>query len=292
VAAVVAVTALAVATGQANAHTIPITSTCVLVGETPQIRTTFQYVNFDRGETASAAETVTIDGVLKYSESRPFVRAGTFVEDVPTTPGPHTISAASVVRQNGRDWRGSFGPALVQCPYPPVVPGPEPTPGTPNTPTSPPPPVVTIPPPVTVTPPPARTSRIVVTKRPNAKYSVKQGGVQRWTITVSNPGQTVLRNVLLTDLIPGRMSVVSAAPGMTFEAGTATWRIARLSPGHSVSRWIVLRADRDLRARQVCNVAIGRADTPRGGGQVGGGARSCVTVVKLPPVRRTPGVTG
>ena len=291
-AGVVAASALAAAAGQANAHTIPIRQSCVLVGETPQVRTVFQYLDFDRGETASAAETVTVDGQLKYSESRPFVREGTFTEDVPTTPGVHQVAASSVVRQNGRDWRGAAGPTSVTCPAPPTTPGPEPTPGTPNVPTPPPPPVVTVPPPVQVTPPPARVSRMTTSKVSTSPQSYfKAGGFRRYVITVTNTGETTLRNVLVTDLIPGRTSVRAAYPGMTFEAGTATWRVAKLAPGRSVKRWIVLRADANLRAPRVCNVAVVRADTPAGG-RVGGSGRECAPVVRLSTIRRTPAVTG
>lgn len=51
-----------------------------------------------------------------------------------------------------------------------------------------------------------------------------------YQIVVFNPGDTLLRNVVLSDRAPAETSIV-AAPGATISRNVATWNIAELKPG-------------------------------------------------------------
>ncbi len=62
-----------------------------------------------------------------------------------------------------------------------------------------------------------------------------------YEIVVSNPGDTTLRNVVVSDRSPTETSIV-AAPGATISGNKATWNIAELKPGAKYSATIKLTA--------------------------------------------------
>lgn len=62
-----------------------------------------------------------------------------------------------------------------------------------------------------------------------------------YEISVSNTGDTTLKNVLITDITPPECSIV-AAPGATMTENKATWTIAELKPGAKATETIKLTA--------------------------------------------------
>ncbi|MGC3961143.1 MAG: hypothetical protein QM813_25410 [Verrucomicrobiota bacterium] len=62
-----------------------------------------------------------------------------------------------------------------------------------------------------------------------------------YEISVSNTGDTALKNVLITDITPAECSIV-AAPGATMADNKASWLIAELKPGAKVTETIKLTA--------------------------------------------------
>jgi len=60
-----------------------------------------------------------------------------------------------------------------------------------------------------------------------------------YEITVANSGDTILRNVVITDNVAAETSIV-AAPGATFTSTKATWTVPELKPGAKVNQAIKL----------------------------------------------------
>jgi uncharacterized repeat protein (TIGR01451 family) len=60
-----------------------------------------------------------------------------------------------------------------------------------------------------------------------------------YEIVVSNTGDTVLNNVVVSDVAPAETAIV-AAPGATINANKATWTIAELKPGAKATQTVKL----------------------------------------------------
>ncbi len=60
----------------------------------------------------------------------------------------------------------------------------------------------------------------------------------RYTIRVKNTGETLLRNLVVTDVLPEGLRFVSASPSGVFAEGTVTWQVGNLLP--NVSRTLLL----------------------------------------------------
>lgn len=60
-----------------------------------------------------------------------------------------------------------------------------------------------------------------------------------YEIVVSNPGDTVLHNVTLSDVVPAETAIV-AAPGAILSGNKATWTLAELKPGGKLTQTVKL----------------------------------------------------
>jgi len=60
-----------------------------------------------------------------------------------------------------------------------------------------------------------------------------------YEIVVSNPGDTVLHNVVVSDVVPAETAIV-AAPGAILSGNKATWTLAELKPGVKISQTLKL----------------------------------------------------
>ncbi len=79
-----------------------------------------------------------------------------------------------------------------------------------------------------------------------------------WDITVVNPGDVTLANVIIRDALPPELSFVSATEGGQVVDGSVEWRLGNLEPrGQRVVR-VTARCERI--AREVVNVAVATAD--------------------------------
>ena len=70
---------------------------------------------------------------------------------------------------------------------------------------------------------------------------ISTGAPIRYTIKVLNNGETMLRNVVVTDALPPNTRFVSADLGGVFADGVVTWNFGNLSPGSSRTMHLELR---------------------------------------------------
>lgn len=137
------------------------------------------------------------------------------------------------------------------------------TPTTPTTPTTPATPVTNTPAPSTTpTPAPAPTVVVAQTRRP-ALHLVKQGParatagkVLRYTVKVTNTGNAPARNVVVTDRLPGGLTLVGRQG--TRSGSAVHFRVGTLAPGASKVIRVQVRSRTGLTGRRV-NVATATA---------------------------------
>lgn len=84
-----------------------------------------------------------------------------------------------------------------------------------------------------------------------------------YEITVSNTGDTILNNVVLSDVSPAECSIV-AAPGANISGNKATWIIAELKPGAKITQTIKLTSKS---AGTSCNTVTASVGTLTGSAQ-------------------------
>ena len=113
------------------------------------------------------------------------------------------------------------------------------------------------------------------------------GQTYPYTIRVSNPTRVNVRNVVVTDPIPNRMTYVSSTPKGTLNNGVLTWNLGTLKPKAVKTLTFRVRLDPTAPAGKYTNTATARATgvSPR---------RASTTLTVAPPGRtpRTGGVTG
>lgn len=64
-----------------------------------------------------------------------------------------------------------------------------------------------------------------------------------FTITVTNNGNTVARDTVLTDSVPPGLEFVSASDGGTFGGGNVTWRLGNMDPGATRTVTVTLKVN-------------------------------------------------
>lgn len=89
-------------------------------------------------------------------------------------------------------------------------------------------------------------------------YIFKHAGYQ---IVVSNPGNTTLTNVVVTDEIPSGTELVSSDPVVTPSRGRLAWTVPTLAPGQSQTFSVVLT---NTKPGATTNVASATAASPTG----------------------------
>lgn len=67
----------------------------------------------------------------------------------------------------------------------------------------------------------------------------RRGQIVTYTIVVRNTTNTTARNVVLTDPVPARMTLVGVPAGATVVNGAVTWRLGSMAPG--VTRTVTMR---------------------------------------------------
>jgi uncharacterized repeat protein (TIGR01451 family) len=173
----------------------------------------------------------------------------------------------------------------------PPAPGPEPVPdpplapfGAPGPGTSPPPPADAVTPPA---PAPRRrqdaTSSIRLVKRGPAR--MRAGTTGRYVIRAVNLGAAPVHGLVIADLLPDGMSLVSLPRGAALRAGRVEWRPVTLGPGRSRTVSVRVRLDADLAGSRRCNRAAARAP-----GVTAAAASRCTRVIAVPR-RVMPAVT-
>jgi len=105
---------------------------------------------------------------------------------------------------------------------------------------------------------------------------VGAGKPLRYVVTVKNTGETLLRNVVVTDVLPENTRFVSASLGGTFDAGTVTWQLGNLNIGSSRTLLLEVRM-RSMYGAKVTNTAVVKSD------EIAGVSGSQTTTVVGPP---------
>lgn len=85
-----------------------------------------------------------------------------------------------------------------------------------------------------------RASLSVRMAGPNWRF---QGGRAEFNITVTNTGDSVLRDVLVTDYLPAGTTYSSASQGGVNRGDTVEWQLDELQPGSSAFLFLELNAD-------------------------------------------------
>jgi uncharacterized repeat protein (TIGR01451 family) len=85
-----------------------------------------------------------------------------------------------------------------------------------------------------------RASLSVRTTGPKWRF---QGGRAEFNISVTNTGDSVLREVLVTDYLPPETSYSSASRGGMLRGDTVEWQLGDLEPGRSIFLLLELRAE-------------------------------------------------
>lgn len=178
---------------------------------------------------------------------------------------PSTLNASVVV---------TFTAApVVTTPVTPAAPAPVTTPGTPVAPA----PSVTV----------AQTAaKLAITKVGPSK--ARAGSLVRYTISVRNTGTGEAKNVMVTDIVPAGLTLVS--PRGTVRGNTVTWSVGTLAPGASKTITVRMHAKAGLRGVRT-NVATA---TAIGVAKVTARARTQFTAVRQQQARPVvrPAVTG
>lgn len=81
---------------------------------------------------------------------------------------------------------------------------------------------------------------------------VNSGGVATFSVTVSNPSSTAVRNISVCDTPPRALTFTSRPKGSFISAGRLCWKVASLGAGRSVTFTYKMRSAKV--ARQVCVV--------------------------------------
>lgn len=125
--------------------------------------------------------------------------------------------------------------------------------------------------------------RLTVTKSGPAR--ARAGAVVRYAVTVRNTGRAAARGVVLTDLMPGQMTLVRRTRGMALVRGAMRWSLGTIRPGASRTVRYALRVGQAASGRR-CNRAVARRPGTRPTGDT-----VCTTVIPAPR-RVQPAVTG
>jgi uncharacterized repeat protein (TIGR01451 family) len=121
-------------------------------------------------------------------------------------------------------------------------------------------------------------------KRAN-RPTVRSGGRVSFTMTAEASGVTEIKNAVICDRMPSRLSVVDMRGGRLV-AGRVCWRVGRLEPGRPRTVRLVTRAQSVSRLSRVLNLARLTGDGVPAG-------RLAVARVRILPARARPGgVTG
>jgi uncharacterized repeat protein (TIGR01451 family) len=78
-----------------------------------------------------------------------------------------------------------------------------------------------------------------------------------WTIKVTNPGETVLGDVTLRDLVPPELSFTSASDGGRLDGGQVVWTLGSLQPKETKTVQVSTKSVK--MSPQVLNVAVAKA---------------------------------
>lgn len=130
---------------------------------------------------------------------------------------------------------------------------------------------------------PVKRPRLAVEKRAPARATA--GQVMPYTITVRNTGRAAARNLVLRDVLPGRVTLVRRAKGARIDEGAVSWRVGTLAPGRSRTVRLVVRLDTAAEG-QTCNTARATASNAAPAQD-----RACTAVAPIAN-RVQPAVTG
>ena len=147
------------------------------------------------------------------------------------------------------------------------------------------PPVV----PATNPPPPGTTTGraagvLALTK--TAPPSAKSGQVITYRLRVRNTGSVAVESVVVRDVLPKGMSLVSPPSGASVKNGTITWPVGTLAPGERKVLAFQVRLDRTTTGRRCNNATASGANAPTVR------ARACSAVRAVAGAVRIPLVTG
>jgi uncharacterized repeat protein (TIGR01451 family) len=92
--------------------------------------------------------------------------------------------------------------------------------------------------------------------------SIPYFGTTPFTLTVRNNGPSVARNVIISDLVPAGLTVISVSAGCTFGAQSVLCAVADLKPGDSAASTVVVRGNVPGTWTNCASVG-GRVITPR-----------------------------
>lgn len=101
------------------------------------------------------------------------------------------------------------------------------------------------------------------------------GRPAEFTLTVSNTGDAVARDTVVTDQLPGGVRVVNASQGGQVQGNTVQWRVGNLSPGQSANLSVTMLPNQ---IGQICNRASARAYCAETS------AEACMTVKGIPAI--------
>lgn len=87
-----------------------------------------------------------------------------------------------------------------------------------------------------------------------------EGDTVTFTITVSNSGPADATNVVVSDVLPGTLSVAGAIPSAGTNFGGSTWTIGTLANGDSASLQIFAQINPGTACSAITNTAVAAAD--------------------------------
>lgn len=108
---------------------------------------------------------------------------------------------------------------------------------------------------------------------------LRGGEVATFRIVVRNMSGRDVRNLAVSDLVPGGLSAVAGAPRFRLVRGTPTWRVAIVRAGSSVTIVLRLRATRTARGARTNSVVLSGATVP---------TVTLHTPLRILPAARTP----
>ena len=112
---------------------------------------------------------------------------------------------------------------------------------------------------VVVSGPPPAPTRLSISKK-GAKV-IKAGGTVTFTIRIKNTGTVPATNVVMSDCIPGGLSLTRGGRMVALRKnGRLGWQVGTLQPGQTRVVRVVLRADRDTRGMRSCTAVASAAN--------------------------------
>ena len=221
--------------------------------------------------------TVTVTGSI--ANGGELVRAdGVHAVDVHTTEANQSFAPEELIFLGGQQITSST--VLVACPalVPPLPPAPLPVPPLPPAPL----PVPLAIPPVTVAG--VTGGALALTKTgPSAAIA---GQVITYRLRVRNSSSVPVTSVVLRDVLPAGMTLVSRPAGTTIKNGTVVWQLGTLAPGQRRSISLQVRINRAITGRRCnsANASAANAATVR--------VRACSAIRAVSGAVRIPIVTG